>query len=116
MCGAGCGPCAAVRAVCVGMARGCREAENAARVPLRPWKPPRPPRHERGTTHCVCVCAPEQLTASGVSDGPCDALRALRRHEPHPARAALVHRAGRLALPEPVTAYVNADGVRRITD
>jgi len=56
----------------------------------------------------------------GVSDDPCDALRALRRHrrpgEPHPARAALVHRAGRLALPEPVTAYVNADGVRRITD
>ena len=40
--------------VCVGMARGRREAEKAraARVPLRPWKRPR---HERGATHCVCV-------------------------------------------------------------
>ena len=110
-----------------------RRKTHAARVPLRPWKPPRPPGHERGATHCVCVCATQpgallrgvQLVRQGLGAG-CG-----REGSPHATRrgrrwttassCACVRRAGGVSAPwsqrdarRSATASLRTGGYQRI--
>ena len=69
MCGAGCGPCAAAGAVCVGMVRGCREAEKRVPHACRCGRgsrlvAPRP--RARGNPLCVCARHTARRTLRGV--------------------------------------------------